>query len=96
MLSSPTLLSPYLQDVLHRSPLSTGVGFLAEGVAVMIAGGSAARLVGRPGTPAVLMTGLVSRCSPRWWRWPPSRTPRRRRPPRSGTEKTPASTVTAS
>ncbi|MEU4745852.1 MFS transporter, partial [Actinosynnema sp. NPDC023658] len=53
------LLSLYMQDVLHWSPLATGIGFLAEGVAAMVAGSLAARFIGRVGTPAILMAGLL-------------------------------------
>ncbi|MEO6090721.1 MAG: MFS transporter, partial [Umezawaea sp.] len=53
------LVSLYLQDVLHWSPLATGVAFLAEGVAAMVAGSLAARFIGGLGTPAILIIGLL-------------------------------------
>jgi MFS family permease len=53
------LLSLYMQDVLHWSPLATGLGFLAEGAAAMIAGAIASRLVGALTTPGSLIIGLV-------------------------------------
>ncbi|ONI84789.1 MFS transporter [Saccharothrix sp. ALI-22-I] len=53
------LLSLYMQDVLHWSPLVTGVGFLAEGIAAMVAGSLAAKFIGRVGTPAILVIGLL-------------------------------------
>jgi predicted MFS family arabinose efflux permease len=48
-----------MQDVLHWSPLATGLGFLAEGAAAMIAGAIASRLVGALTTPGSLIIGLV-------------------------------------
>ncbi|HEX7301577.1 MFS transporter [Lentzea sp.] len=53
------LLSLYMQEVLRWSPLATGIGFVAEGGAAMVSGVLAARFIGRIGTPAVLMLGLL-------------------------------------
>ncbi|MFS8097933.1 MFS transporter [Lentzea alba] len=53
------LLSLYMQEVLRWSPLATGIGFVAEGAAAMVSGALAARFIGRLGTPAVLMIGLL-------------------------------------
>ncbi|MGW0809174.1 MFS transporter [Nonomuraea sp. NPDC002799] len=53
------LLSVYMQDVLGWSALATGLGFLGEGVAALVAGGLAARLIGARGTPAVVAAGLT-------------------------------------
>ncbi|WBB58058.1 MFS transporter [Streptomyces sp. WMMC500] len=53
------LLSLYMQDVLGYSPLETGLGFLAEGAAAIVAGGMAARLIGSTGTRVTMIVGLV-------------------------------------
>ncbi|MGW0202714.1 MFS transporter [Nonomuraea sp. NPDC003201] len=54
------LLSVYMQDVLGWSALRTGLGFLGEGVAALIAGGLAARLIGAYGAPATVAAGLTA------------------------------------
>ncbi|MEV4016598.1 MFS transporter [Nonomuraea angiospora] len=54
------LLSVYMQDVLGWSPLRTGLGFLGEGVAALVAGGLAARLIGAYGAPATVAAGLTA------------------------------------
>ncbi|MEV4583010.1 MFS transporter [Nonomuraea jabiensis] len=54
------LLSVYMQDVLGWSALGTGLGFLGEGVAALVAGGLAARLIGAYGVPAVVAAGLTT------------------------------------
>ncbi|QFZ20962.1 MFS transporter [Saccharothrix syringae] len=56
---STVLLSLYMQEVLHWSPLATGLGFIVEGVAAMVSGSLAARFISGLGTPAVLVLGLV-------------------------------------
>ncbi|MEV5749703.1 MFS transporter [Actinoallomurus sp. NPDC052308] len=53
------LLSIYMQDVLGYSPLETGLGFLGEGVAALLAGTLAARLIGARGTVTTIVTGLA-------------------------------------
>ncbi|WP_405475018.1 MFS transporter [Streptomyces sp. NBC_00009] len=53
------LLSLYMQDVLGYSALSTGLGFLAEGVTAMIAGSLASRLIGSWGTRQTMIAGLL-------------------------------------
>ncbi|APU15406.1 MFS transporter [Actinoalloteichus fjordicus] len=53
------LLSLYMQDVLLWSPLATGAGFLAEGVAAIVAGALAARFIAAIGTPRTLVIGLL-------------------------------------
>ncbi|MGV9385607.1 MFS transporter [Nonomuraea sp. NPDC003707] len=54
------LLSVYMQDVLGWSALRTGLGFLGEGVAALVAGGLAARLIGAYGSPATVAAGLTA------------------------------------
>ncbi|MEW1843331.1 MFS transporter [Nonomuraea angiospora] len=54
------LLSVYMQDVLGWSALRTGLGFLGEGVAALVAGGLAARLIGAYGAPATVAAGLTT------------------------------------
>ncbi|MER6008134.1 MFS transporter [Nonomuraea angiospora] len=54
------LLSVYMQDVLGWSALRTGLGFLGEGVAALVAGGLAARLIGAYGAPATVAAGLTA------------------------------------
>ncbi|MFG1918393.1 MFS transporter [Micromonospora sp. NPDC048898] len=53
------LLSLYMQDVLLWTPMTTGFGFLPEGIAAMVAGSLASRVVGRLDTTGTLVTGLV-------------------------------------
>ncbi|WP_406311661.1 MFS transporter [Streptosporangium sp. NBC_01639] len=53
------LLSIYMQDVLGYSPLETGLGFLGEGGAALLAGTVAARLIGARGTAATIVIGLT-------------------------------------
>ncbi|MGH4028462.1 MFS transporter [Actinomycetota bacterium Odt1-20B] len=53
------LLTLYMQDVLGWSPLATGFGFLAEGVAAIAGGTLAARVIARRGTTAALLLGLA-------------------------------------
>ncbi|GGT41402.1 MFS transporter [Nonomuraea spiralis] len=53
------LLSIYMQDVLGWSPLRTGLGFLGEGVAALLAGTVAARLINARGTGTAIVLGLV-------------------------------------
>ncbi|MBB6036118.1 MFS transporter [Phytomonospora endophytica] len=53
------LLSLYMQDGLGYTALQTGLGFLAEGVAALVGGLLAARLIGRFGAVAVIAVGLA-------------------------------------
>ncbi|MFF4192734.1 MFS transporter [Nonomuraea sp. NPDC001831] len=53
------LLSIHMQDVLGYTPLQTGLGFLGEGVAALVAGGFAARMISTRGTAATIVTGLT-------------------------------------
>ncbi|WP_246342713.1 MFS transporter [Actinomadura verrucosospora] len=53
------LLSIHMQDVLGYTPLQTGLGFLGEGVAALVAGTLAARLINARGTVAAIVTGLT-------------------------------------
>ncbi|SDI57912.1 MFS transporter [Nonomuraea jiangxiensis] len=53
------LLSVYMQEVLGWSALETGLGFLGEGVAALVAGGLAARLIDARGTRATIAVGLT-------------------------------------
>ncbi|MEU0688384.1 MFS transporter [Streptomyces uncialis] len=53
------LLSLYMQDVLGYSALQTGAGFLAEGVAALVGGIYAARLIGAWGKVGAMAVGLV-------------------------------------
>lgn len=52
------LLSLYMQDVLGYTALQTGLSFLAEGLAALVAGLLAARLIGRFGAVTVIAAGL--------------------------------------
>jgi MFS family permease len=56
------LLSLYMQDVLGYTPLATGLGFLAEGLAALIAGVVAGRLIAR-GARAALVAGLLTQAA---------------------------------
>ncbi|MFB9840391.1 MFS transporter, partial [Actinoallomurus acaciae] len=53
------LLSIHMQDVLGYSPLRTGFGFLGEGVAALLAGTLAARLISARGTVPIIVLGLT-------------------------------------
>ncbi|MEV3925300.1 MFS transporter [Actinomadura coerulea] len=53
------LLSLYMQDVLGYSPLATGAGFLAEGIAALVAGLLAARLIAALGRGRAMSLGLA-------------------------------------
>jgi EmrB/QacA subfamily drug resistance transporter len=52
-------ISLYLQDVLHFSPIRTGVSYLPLAVGIMISAGVASQLVTRIGFKPVLITGLL-------------------------------------
>ncbi|GAA0679632.1 hypothetical protein GCM10010193_36550 [Kitasatospora atroaurantiaca] len=53
------LMTLYLQDVLHYSALATGLAFAVPGVAAVIAGLGASKIIGRFGSQATLVGGLV-------------------------------------
>jgi MFS family permease len=53
------LMTLYLQDVLHLTPLTTGLVFGVPGLASVVAGIVAGRLIGRFGTRRVLTVGLL-------------------------------------
>ncbi|GAA0927326.1 MFS transporter [Nonomuraea longicatena] len=53
------LLSLYMQDVLGYSPLASGFGFLGEGIAALLAGAVASRLIGVRGATQAMIIGLV-------------------------------------
>ena len=53
------LLSLYMQDVLGYSALATGAGFLAEGIAALVAGVLAARLIAVLGKARAMSLGLA-------------------------------------
>jgi MFS family permease len=53
------LMTLYLQDVLHFSPLTTGLIFGVPGLASVVAGIIAGRFIGRYGSPRVLTVGLL-------------------------------------
>jgi EmrB/QacA subfamily drug resistance transporter len=52
-------ISLYLQDVLHYSPIKTGVSYLPLAVGIIIAAGVASQLVTRLGFKAPLVAGLL-------------------------------------
>jgi EmrB/QacA subfamily drug resistance transporter len=52
-------ISLYLQNVLHYSPIKTGVSYLPLAVGIILSAGAASQLVTRIGFKPVLITGLV-------------------------------------
>ncbi len=52
-------ISLYLQDVLHFSPIKTGLSYLPLSVGIIISAGVASQLVTRIGFKPVLITGLL-------------------------------------
>jgi EmrB/QacA subfamily drug resistance transporter len=52
-------ISLYLQNVLHYSPIRTGVSYLPLAVGIILSAGAASQLVTRVGFKPVLVTGLV-------------------------------------
>ncbi|WP_442790413.1 MFS transporter [Nonomuraea sp. NBC_01738] len=57
------LLSIHMQDVLAYSPLQTGLAFLGEGVAALVAGTLVARLISTRGTVTTILVGDVGALS---------------------------------
>jgi MFS family permease len=57
------LMTLYLQDVLHLAPLTTGLVFGVPGLASVVAGVIAGRLIGRHGARKVLAAGLVTQAA---------------------------------
>ncbi|HEV2779970.1 MAG TPA: MFS transporter [Actinophytocola sp.] len=53
------LMTLYLQDVLHLSPLATGLAFGGLGLAAVAAGVVAGRFIDRHGSRTVLAAGLL-------------------------------------
>jgi len=52
-------ISLYLQNVLHYSPIKTGVSYLPLAVGIILSAGAASRLVTRIGFKPVLIAGLL-------------------------------------
>jgi EmrB/QacA subfamily drug resistance transporter len=52
-------ISLYLQDVLHYSPIKTGISYLPLAVGIIVSAGAASQLVTRIGFKPVLIAGLV-------------------------------------
>jgi len=52
-------ISLYLQDVLHYSPIKTGVSYLPLAVGIILSAGAASQLVTRVGFKPVLIAGLL-------------------------------------
>ncbi len=52
-------ISLYLQNVLHYSPIKTGISYLPLAVGIILSAGAASQLVTRIGFKPVLITGLL-------------------------------------
>ena len=52
-------ISLYLQDVLHYSPIKTGVSYLPLAVGIILSAGAASQLVTRVGFKPPLIAGLL-------------------------------------
>jgi EmrB/QacA subfamily drug resistance transporter len=52
-------ISLYLQDVLHYSPIKTGISYLPLAVGIIVSAGAASQLVTRLGFKPVLIAGLL-------------------------------------
>ena len=52
-------ISLYLQDVLHYSPIKTGISYLPLAVGIILSAGAASQLVTRIGFKPVLIAGLL-------------------------------------
>jgi EmrB/QacA subfamily drug resistance transporter len=60
-------LALYMQDILHFSPIQTGVRFLPTTVCVMFAGPLSGRLADRIGSRPLMAAGLVSVAASMFW-----------------------------
>jgi EmrB/QacA subfamily drug resistance transporter len=60
-------LALYMQDILHFSPLQTGVRFLPTTICVMFAGPLSGRLADRIGSRPLMAAGLVSVAASMFW-----------------------------
>ena len=60
-------LALYMQDILHFSPLQTGIRFLPTTVCVMFAGPLSGRLADRIGPRPLMAAGLVSVAASMFW-----------------------------
>jgi EmrB/QacA subfamily drug resistance transporter len=60
-------LTLYMQDILHFSPLQTGLRFLPTTVCVMVAGPIAGRLADRVGSRPLMTAGLLAVAAAMFW-----------------------------
>src|SRR5437763_14179980 len=60
-------LALYMQDILHFSPLQTGIRFLPTTICVMFAGPVAGRLADRVGSRPLMTGGLLSIAAAMFW-----------------------------
>jgi EmrB/QacA subfamily drug resistance transporter len=60
-------LALYMQDILHFSPLQTGVRFLPTTICVMFAGPLSGRLADRIGSRLLIAAGLISVAASMFW-----------------------------
>jgi len=60
-------LALYMQDILHFSPLQTGIRFLPTTICVMFAGPLSGRLADRVGSRPLMAAGLVSVAASMFW-----------------------------
>lgn len=67
LLGSLTLLPIYMQDVLHLSPLATGLLLLPGGLTMGLLGPVVGRLYDRVGARALLVPGTVVTSVALWW-----------------------------
>jgi EmrB/QacA subfamily drug resistance transporter len=60
-------LALYMQDILHFSPLQTGIRFLPTTICVMFAGPISGRLADRVGSRPLMTAGLISVAASMFW-----------------------------
>ena len=60
-------ISLYLQDVMHYSPIKTGISYLPLAVGIIISAGAAARLVTRVGFKSPLIAGMLLIAAGLFW-----------------------------